>query len=107
MGFKEIYLLGIDNDYSVMRTNSGEIIFSESSDHFTSEYHDGSMMVKYKSQGFESMNKDWVAAAYQTAREYADSNEIKIYNATRGGKLDVFERVDFDELFDQSLKDEV
>ena len=27
------------------------------------------------------------------------SNGIKIYNATRGGALEVFERVDFDSLF--------
>ena len=36
---------------------------------------------------------------YMCAKEYAERHEIKIYNATRGGKLEVFERVDFDSLF--------
>lgn len=36
---------------------------------------------------------------YQAARRYAETHGIKIYNATRGGELEVFERVDFDSLF--------
>ena len=37
--------------------------------------------------------------AYECARKYADMHGIKIYNATRGGNLNVFERVCFDSLF--------
>ena len=37
--------------------------------------------------------------AYQAAEKYAEEHGIKIYNATRGGRLEVFERVDFDSLF--------
>ena len=99
MGFKEIFLMGIDNEYSVMSSNSGEIIFSENKDHFTSEYHNDSLMEKYNKQGFFAMNKDLVDAAYQSAKEYTESHGIKVYNATRGGRLDVFDRVDFDKLF--------
>jgi len=33
------------------------------------------------------------------ARKYADSHGIVIKNAGRGGKLENFERVDFDSLF--------
>lgn len=36
---------------------------------------------------------------YVAAKQYADSHGIKIYNATRGGKLEVFTRVDFGSLF--------
>ena len=36
---------------------------------------------------------------YDEARRYADKNGIKIYNATRGGKLESFVRVNFDEVF--------
>lgn len=35
---------------------------------------------------------------FEAAKRYADSHGIKIYNATRGGNLEVFERVDFDSL---------
>lgn len=38
--------------------------------------------------------------AYLDARKYCEaSKKTRIYNATRGGKLEVFERVDFDSLF--------
>ena len=36
--------------------------------------------------------------AYKKAKEYADKHGIKIYNATRGGALEVFPRVNFDDL---------
>ena len=31
--------------------------------------------------------------SYAAARKYADHSGIKIYNATRGGHLEVFERI--------------
>ena len=37
---------------------------------------------------------------YQMCKNYADTHGIKIYNATRGGMLEIFERVDFDSLFE-------
>ncbi len=45
-------------------------------------------------------------AAYTEAKRYADTHGIKIYNATRGGKLEVFERVDFDSLFDKETEED-
>jgi len=32
-------------------------------------------------------------------KRHCDSRGIQVYNATRGGKLEVFPRVDFDTLF--------
>ena len=34
--------------------------------------------------------------AYETAEKISRKMGVRIYNATRGGKLDSFERVDFD-----------
>ena len=43
---------------------------------------------------------DLMLQGYQAARRYADQHAaFKIYNATRGGCLEVFDRVDFDTLF--------
>lgn len=42
---------------------------------------------------------DQVTLAYQSAKQYANQHDFKIYNATRGGKLEIFERVDFNDLF--------
>ena len=41
---------------------------------------------------------DKVMPDYDEARRYCDDNGIKIYNATRGGKLESFVRVDVDKL---------
>ena len=39
-----------------------------------------------------------MTAAYYRAKEFADKNNVKIFNATRGGKLEVFERVNLDDI---------
>ena len=80
MGFKEIYLLGVD-------FSSGDIKNSKYA-HFHIE--EELVAVCFKRQ---------VGAAYISAKRYADQHGIKIYNATRGGELEVFTRVDFDTLF--------
>ena len=90
MGFKEIYLLGVDCDYSSFRKADGEIIFSGGKiNHFHPEYV----------ETIYTVDMDLQTAGYQAARDYVENNGLKIYNATRGGKLEVFERVDFDQLF--------
>jgi hypothetical protein len=92
MGFKEIYLLGVDNSYSLALRKNGELVQTNlEQDHFSPGYSAYPNMHLFKI--------DIVNAAYQSARNYAESHGIKIYNATRGGKLEVFERVDFDSLF--------
>lgn len=89
MGFKEIYLLGVDHNYSVTRTPDGKIEKQKGiQDHFSEKDHVANIPQIYKS-----------TLAYQAAEKYAEEHGIKIYNATRGGRLEVFERVDFDSLF--------
>lgn len=83
MGFREVYLLGIDFDYA-----DGDTVEVK---HFTNGYH--------KDKGkINPCRRSENLLAYQAARQYADFHGIKIFNATRGGKLDVFERIDLDYL---------
>jgi hypothetical protein len=83
MGFKEIYLLGVDHNY---------FMNSESKNHFSDKYMGNKKMGKE----YNLPHLEYSTLAYEAAREYAEHNAIKIYNATRGGKLEVFERVNFD-----------
>ena len=77
MGFNEIYLLGVDFSYSKDMTSNGN--------HFISNYHaDG--------DGVAGFYYEECLASYKKARQYAESKGIKIFNATRGGKLEVFPR---------------
>lgn len=77
MGFKEIYLLGADCTYS------GE------KEHFIDSG------VKDRSRKFATPK---LTVGYQEAKKYADSHGIKIFNATRGGVLEVFPRVNLEDV---------
>ena len=90
MGFKEIYFLGMDNDFPVIVKHDGTVIIDEKIKHHF--YEDQKLRLT-------TYNKDMFEAEYEYARDYCKNKGVSIYNATRGGKLEVFERVDFDSLF--------
>lgn len=79
MGFKEIYLLGVDCNFTTGNTRHGA----------------GLSYDNYKYNWTENTGYTMIEG-FKVAKEYADKHNIKIYNATRGGKLEIFERVDFD-----------
>ncbi len=78
MGFKEIYLLGTDCNY---KTDKAHAI----------DYG-------YKRRDIYKIQGDRMIFAYDFAKDYADKHGIKIFNATRGGMLEVFPRIDLDEV---------
>lgn len=80
MGFKCIYLLGVDN----FDPHSKDLSYG----HFYKED-------KLTAKGFTYQTD----RAYKRARNYADEHGLHIYNATRGGYLEFFDRIDFDSLF--------
>lgn len=93
MGIKEIYLLGVD--------------FS-----FMKEIRDGKVWLNEKTRnhakGMDSAREgiydvDAIARAFYCVRNYAVQKGIHIYNATRGGHLEIFDRIDFDSLFEKDM----
>ena len=92
MGFSEIYIIGCDNHYSINVLKDGTRINTGAHSYFS---------------GFGNTEDDHATVsriwandiAYDTAQKYAESHGIKIMNATRGGNLNSFPRVDFDSLF--------
>ena len=91
MGFKNIYLLGVD--FSFGEDGKGT--------HFCKDYINDELIKE------NIHNKEKVRHAYIAAKKYADSNGIKIFNATRGGYLEVFERVDIDQLFEVKMHEHI
>lgn len=89
MGYSEIYLLGVDHNYSVKTDSKGRITRDES----VKDYFEG-----LEKTAITAMNYEATTAAFEAARRYADEHNIVIKNATRGGKLEVFERIDFDSI---------
>jgi len=90
MGFKEIYLLGCDFNFSYGIDVNGN-------------YFENSKVINhFKDDGkkLDTMpNLQYNLWAYESAQDYCRSHDVKIFNATRGGKLEVFPRRSFDELF--------
>jgi hypothetical protein len=100
MGFKNIYLIGVDHNYAVNKNEDGSIeIYNEliGKDHFKESYYNSIENTKQVPNNIYLMTK-----AYLSAKRHCDEKGIKIYNATRGGKLEIFPRVNFDELFNKN-----
>ena len=93
MGYKTIYLLGVDNNYTHKRMPDGTIYVDPT---VKSSYFSGGE--PSKSAGVSVQPVELVNESYKIAKNFAEEHGVKIYNATRGGKLEVFERVNFDEL---------
>lgn len=88
MGFTEIYLLGVDHAYSIEMNPDGTIKQDISlKDHFSDKDVITNIPQTYKS-----------TLAYYSAEKHAKTHGVKIFNATRGGKLAAHERVNFDSL---------
>lgn len=101
MGFSEIYLLGVDNNMPYHLNRDGEIIVNDLS--VASHFYDG-VENNIGEDGYKrrTSNYEFVTNSYQSAEEYSRKHGIfRIYNATRGGILEVFERVNFDEVVKQ------
>ncbi len=90
MGFSEIYLLGCDSDYS------GKM----HAEHCV-KTGDKEKMVK----GQEKFG-EFSSIAYECAQCYALKRGAKIYNCTRGGKLEVFPRKTLEDVLQTKLRKE-
>ncbi|MBY0124246.1 6-hydroxymethylpterin diphosphokinase MptE-like protein [Bacillus sp. S/N-304-OC-R1] len=89
MGFKEIYLLGVDFNYAVTVNNEGKIITNQGvKDYFS----------KDNNLGLKLPNLENSLLGFQAARKFADENGLVIRNATRGGKLEVFDRIKLEDV---------
>lgn len=93
MGFKNIYLLGCDCNYSRQVNSNGKVIDTgEKTTYFDKRYDPNNANIGYVKGMYE---------AYESAKKFSEGKDFKIYNASRGGKLEIFNRVDIDTLLEQ------
>jgi hypothetical protein len=93
LGLNPIYIIGCDHNYAG-ETNvspSQKVATAVVSNHFLPNYRSPGEIVY--AAPLDVMNE-----AYQCACDFGERNGIKIVNATRGGKLEIFERCDLDTL---------
>ncbi len=90
MGFKKIYLIGVDHHFHISRDRDGNIIVDDSvKDYFSDKYN----------QDRDSLvipSTDISTDTYYAMKRHCDARNIQVLNATRGGRLEVFPRVDFE-----------
>ena len=98
LGFTEVYLIGMDFNYVIRESDktAGLSITTNDADinHFHPEYFG-------YGKKWHDPKVDRVALNYEMAKKVYEKDGRKIYNATIGGKLEIFERVDYDSLFEK------
>ena len=106
MGFSEIYLIGCDTAYTIPATvvQSGGLVngtpgerllltstADDDPNHFTSNYFG-------VGKKWHHPKVDQIIKHYSLAKDVLDSAGVAVFNATVGGKLDVFPRIDYREV---------
>ena len=106
LGFEEIYLIGVDLDYKEQKSAKdldNRHLKSDSDDdpnHFDPRYF-GSGRKYHIPRMEETLEK------FKEAKEFCNNHNVKIYNATIGGKLEIFPRVNFKDVMNTNKKSEL
>lgn len=87
MGYSQIYIIGVDHSYNFTTDENNNVIDS-----------DNNYMKGLEGKLCFAPRMDISTLAFRKAREYCDNNKVNVYNATRGGKLEEFIRVNLDEV---------
>ena len=96
MGFKKIYIIGADHKYSNTRNKDGSITKNDGIESYFAEIGENGEKKKIT---IPQASPTWqIDIAYESALNYCINNGIEIYNATRGGFLEIFKRISFDEI---------
>ncbi len=105
LGFEKIYLLGVDmtfEDQKVKKSNSRDWTAEKDDDpnHFDPRYFG-------KSRSYHNPTVHEMLDTLAEGKKFFDEHNVKVYNATIGGKLEVFPRKNFRELFKYNEKEEL
>jgi hypothetical protein len=91
MGCDPVYLVGVDFTFTLAASADQQV-------HVAGPAERNHFLPEYRKPG-ERWNKpmlEFNREAFEVAREHAEQQDRRIYNATRGGVLDVFPRVDLE-----------
>ncbi len=96
MGFSEIYLIGVDFNYvlpdNVIKNGNVWKSYGDDPNHFDKRYFG-----KGKESNDPQLHK--TILAYKEAKHFFKKEKRKVINLTKGGKLEVFDRLNYDDVF--------
>lgn len=101
MGFTEIYLLGCDNSVPLKKNDKGKLIVDTSKEsHFSDKYYADNKERELAYKNIDDIQKllQYVTDSFKDIKYFCDLWNINIYNATRGGELEVFPRIDLEQV---------
>ncbi len=93
MGYRDIYLIGVDHNFDKVITENGEVVIDPSVKNYFIEGYDDDVANEVQH------DLGTTTKAYLDVRRFCDRHDIHVFNASRQTKLNVFEKVDFDTLF--------
>lgn len=100
LGLNPIYLIGCDHYYEGEKEvyKSDELVKHKGyKTHFISNYRNIGDINGHA-------NIAQMTKSYEVANRYSESEGVKVFNSTRGGYLEVFERLNLDRIFNKIIK---
>jgi len=99
LGLTKVYLIGMDFSFSIPEKRQSHeyaeaLVSNGEQNHFHPEY-------RKPGEIWSMPDLERQEGAFLSAKAYFESNGREILNATRGGKLEVFQRVDLDEVIEK------
>lgn len=91
MGYKNIYLLGVDHNFDRIITESGEVIIDPSVNNYFCEGYDDDIA----NEVVHNMGK--TTKSYMDVQQFYSQHGVNIFNATRKTKLKVFPLISFED----------
>jgi len=96
LGFSKVYLIGVDHNYTTTgKPNTTVISQGDDPNHFNKGYFG-------KGFRWQLPDLDTSEKGYQLVRDSYKKNGRQVFDATVGGKLAIFPKVDYDSLFHAS-----
>ncbi|MGV6830387.1 MAG: 6-hydroxymethylpterin diphosphokinase MptE-like protein [bacterium] len=96
LGFAEVYLIGMDFSYALPESTKVEGVNYTSQEDDPNHFHPDYFG---KGKKWHDPKLDRVLMNYKKCKEEFEADDRKIYNATVGGKLEIFERRNYFSLF--------
>ena len=101
MGYRNIYLLGIDHNFDKVITEDGEIVIDPSVKNYFIEGYDDDVAAEVR-HDIGNTTK-----AYMDVRRFCNKYDISVINTSRQTKLGVFNRSNFEDVIKSIVKDNV
>lgn len=102
MGFSEIYLIGVDCNFKLQRDAAGRVFKNSAvvANHFSSEYECG-----LEEECAIPVETYRMLQGWEAGKKACEQKKIVFKNATRGGNLEVLERISLDKLLKEEKRE--